>query len=1302
MTRTARWALAVLLLPVTAVLTTAAAAQADGRGGARPGTPRADAGTIAAGETHVCMVRVDDRVTCWGGDAGGQLGNGPGGGAVMRPPTAVRLPGDERARMVAVADFHSCALLQSGSITCWGANGLGQLGLGAPGPSLEFPVAPVALPGGHAAISISAAGDHTCALLTTGQVTCWGANTAGVLGNGASGGFVPAPPTPVALPGGRTATALSTSLSHTCVVLDDGGVTCWGSDGFGQLGNGALAGDIISPPAPVSLPGGRRATAVSASSGHTCALLDDGRVTCWGDDSVGQLGNGGMPGNVTSPPAPVALPGGDTAIAIATSGRDAVARGAGTCALLAGGGVSCWGDQKYGQLGNGVVADVVADVPLPPVLLPGGRSAVALSVGDARAPSGAVTCVVLDTRAVSCWGRNTDGAVGTGVPSPWIPAPFGPLVGDAPIPDLPAAVDTGFAHTCALLAAPGVVCWGDNANGEIGSSPGSPAYTASPSSVLDLAGQSAQAVGTGVDHSCALAAGEVWCWGNNAYGQLGRGGAAGGNQAVPARTAALPAGRPAIDLAVGGYHACAILDDRRVACWGNDGLGQVGDGGSSASAVTSPQLVALPTGRVAAAITAGEYHSCAVLDDGSVSCWGGNGSGQLGIGPAPSSLTTPSAPVAMPGGLQAIRIAAGDGHTCAVLSGSDVSCWGADGSGQLGNGAAGPVNVPTDRLAVQALDVDAGGSHTCVTNAAGYNCWGRNLGGQLGRGTTTTSEPAPTSPSGGSGIAAIAAGGSTTCAQRDGSVLCWGADGYGQLGNGEPRTAVASPVRVSIQSVVFAAAPGGPPATPQPPSGTGAANAATITWPVVSDPAGAPIQYFVVQASPDGGTTWPRAESTAGPETSLGIGGLAAGTYVFRLAAVNVHGTSLWSPASSPVVVTDPPGGPGGPGGGGTDPPPLVTIDPIRLADSRPGAQFVTFDGLADGTTPVAAGTFVEVPVGGRGPIPDDAAGAILNVTATGPAAPGYFTLYDCTAERPLASTVNYAVAQTVPNLAVAKLSAAGTVCIYSKADAHVVVDATGYLPAGSQLTPVTPARLLDTRPGSQQITIDSVDPTGPVAGDATIEVRVAGRGPVPAGASAALLNITVTEPGAPGHVTAWPCDPDRPLASTVNYIAGQTVANAAFVKLSPDGAVCLAAKSATHLVIDVTGWLPAGTELAPVTPVRLLDTRPGPHQITIDATDPAGPVPAETMIEVPIAGRGPVPADAATALVNITATEPLAPGYVTAFSCTPTRPTASNLNYVAGQTVPNAAIVKLSPTGTLCLFTKSTTHLIVDVTGYG
>ncbi len=257
--------------------------------------------------------------------------------------------------------------------------------------------------------------------------------------------------------------------------------------------------------------------------------------------------------------------------------------------------------------------------------------------------------------------------------------------------------------------------------------------------------------------------------------------------------------------------------------------------------------------------------------------------------------------------------------------------------------------------------------------------------------------------------------------------------------------------------------------------------------------------------------------------------------------------------------------------------------------------------------------------------------------------------------------------------------------------------------------TPLVPARLLETRSGQPTGTIDGLhQATGPIPANTTYQLRITGRASIPTSATAVALNITATQPNAPGHLTVYPCTSTStppPTASNLNYTTGQTIANAVITSLGTTGTICIHTAATTHLIIDINGYFPAPTAYTATTPSRLLETRSGQPTGTIDGLHQAtGPIPANTTYQLRITGRASIPTSATAVALNITATQPNAPGHLTVYPCTSTNtppPTASNLNYTTGQTIANAVITSLGTTGTICIHTAATTHLIIDINGY-
>jgi len=390
---------------------------------------------------------------------------------------------------------------------------------------------------------------------------------------------------------------------------------------------------------------------------------------------------------------------------------------------------------------------------------------------------------------------------------------LGPRPGSASATGV-AAVAAGGAHTCALITAGGVQCWGYNLYDQLGSGANENVST-TPVEVVGL-GSGVTAIAGGGLHTCILTmAGGVQCWGRNDLGQLGDGTTT--QRATAVNVVGLPSGVAAV--AGGGFHTCALTTGGGVKCWGLNDRGQLGDGTSGVGnmSTTPVDVVGLNSG--VAAVAAGLAFTCALTTVGSIKCWGWNSSGQLGDG----TITTSATPVDVTGLRSDIAaVAAGRHHVCVVTTAGGAKCWGQNGFGQLGDGTDG--NIRTTPVAVVGLGASVAAIapadlHTCALTAAGrVQCWGHNVEGQLGDGTTTDSST-PVDVTGlTSGVAAITASESSsmgyTCAlTAAGGVKCWGHNKFGQLGDGTS-TDRAAPVDVVGL---------GPKATPTPPSVGGTA-----------------------------------------------------------------------------------------------------------------------------------------------------------------------------------------------------------------------------------------------------------------------------------------------------------------------------------------------------------------------------------------------------------------------------------------------------------------------------------------------
>jgi len=348
------------------------------------------------------------------------------------------------------------------------------------------------------ASAISVGSYSACALLSGGSVTCWGANDWGELGSGTSSSSS----TPVTVSGLSHATAVSAGALSACALLTGGSVDCWGDNENGELGNGTTG--LSST--PVTVTGLSDATAMSAGDEFACALLSGGSVDCWGDNENGELGNG-TSGVATDSSTPVIVTGISDATAI-SAGYDFA------CALLSSGSVACWGDNEFGELGNGTTTGpgtCLSGAPCAttPVAVSGITNATAISAGYDFA------CALLSGGSVACWGDNGAGELGNGTTSSSSTPVTVTGLSHA------TAISAGYRFACALLSGGSVVCWGLNAEGELGNGT-SMNFSSTPVTVSGVS--DATAISAGYDFACALlSGGSVACWGDNGDGELGNG-----------------------------------------------------------------------------------------------------------------------------------------------------------------------------------------------------------------------------------------------------------------------------------------------------------------------------------------------------------------------------------------------------------------------------------------------------------------------------------------------------------------------------------------------------------------------------------------------------------------------------------------------------------------------------------------------------------------------------------------------------------------------------------------------------------
>ncbi|MCM2348460.1 MAG: hypothetical protein NDI69_00475 [Bacteriovoracaceae bacterium] len=762
-----------------------------------PTTLTAEPLQMSSSRYNSCAIFSDGLTRCWGASGSGQNGNNTNQtGTIAGSMEAYLLPvpADLANPIVELApksnsDAHQCGIYQDGTLKCWGRNSEGQLGQNSTlaygsnyGSANLYNALPVNL--GQTVHKVELGTLHTCAILNDRNVKCWGYNDYGQLGRqdtntiGNEAGEMEAI---VALNFTKDITDIALGDRHTCVLDADGNVFCWGRNLEGQLGLGNTltysneAGE--NPVALTAIPLGVGRTALKIDSGfyHTCALLDNSQVKCWGNNGNGQLGQedvfnrGDNPSEMGDNLPSINLGTGLAALDIYVGGHS-------TCVLLNNGKIKCWGNNSFGQLGLGLdhrlqQGDALGEMGdnLPELNLGSGVTSILHMT-----PFTPVSCVLMvegGKNVVKCFGANDSGNMGLDNGS-WgdeVSELGSNLSGvDLGTSKTIADVIGGTHHTCTLFTDGSGKCWGNNsynvlgANGAGGAWVGTGAYHMGSllSYIIPGSGVTISKLAFSREHysGCAILSGNVLkCWGYNGYGQLGQ-----NNYTNYSYIPTIPpidlGGLAPVDVSVGYVHSCAILSNGTVKCWGRNNFGQLGvgdttDRGGVAGNMAALSAINLGTGVTSSQICSGVYSNCVKTSSGQVKCWGLNTSGQLGLGHTNNmgdgaTEMGDNLPFLDLGTSRTVtKLACGSYHVCAILDNKKVKCWGANGSGQLGYGSTnnvGPsasqmgdnlayVNLGTGRT---AIDLVSGANHTCaVLDNNDIKCWGSNSFGQLGQGS---------------------------------------------------------------------------------------------------------------------------------------------------------------------------------------------------------------------------------------------------------------------------------------------------------------------------------------------------------------------------------------------------------------------------------------------------------------------------------------------------------------------------------------------------------------------------------------
>lgn len=707
--------------------------------------------------------------------------------------STVNLGNNKKALQIAAGVDFTCAILDDSSLKCWGNNQYGQLGLGNTddvgraasdmGENLQS----VDLGTGRYATYVSLGKDHACALLDNSTVKCWGRNSGGLLGlgNTDSKGFEPNTMgdnlLAINLGTGRTARQVEVANNHTCVILDNSTVKCWGDGQNGALATGGVddlgagpndLGDFLDA---IDLGTGRTAMHISMGLSSTCALLDNSDIKCWGNNSSGELGlgdennRGDQSGEMGDTLDAISLGTGLKALKIASGNSH-------QCAIVNNSALKCWGVGSAGQLGQGN-SNTSGDAPdemgdnLKTVDL--GFTGRLVRQVDAGAE---FACAITGESTVKCWGDNSKGQVGIGSAEAFLGDDTDEMRGDLNSVDLGTGrfarnISVGGEFACAVLDTSDVKCWGFNDQGQLGQgntdSIGAGATDMSTLNAIDLNGSKTSRIVAGTKHACAtLSDSSIKCWGDGTSGQLGDGnysslGDEGSEMGGNLSSIILGGNNLGTNqsLAASESHSCAILGDSTVKCWGDGGFGKLGqESDTNSPDPNALTAINLGTNLKARVIETSKDNSCAILNDSTVKCWGLGSVGVGGqgdtndIGAEASTMGDNLNPIDLGTAKTSYQLSMGDTFACSLLDDSSIKCWGTAGDGEFGEGdgaasvagtgsgqmgdALATIDLGTNRFATQ---VSCGSEYVCaLLDDSQVKCWGKNANAQLGIGDQNT------------------------------------------------------------------------------------------------------------------------------------------------------------------------------------------------------------------------------------------------------------------------------------------------------------------------------------------------------------------------------------------------------------------------------------------------------------------------------------------------------------------------------------------------------------------------------------
>lgn len=711
-----------------------------------------------------------------------------------------KIEGLENIVSISSGLLHYLALKDDGTVWAWGSNDLGQLGNG----TINNASTPIQVIGLDSVVSITGSYYNSMALREDGTVWIWGDGIRGVLGYNAPIDYKQL--TPIQIKGLENVMQVDMSYLHGAALKKDGTVWTWGFNESGQLGDGSVADHAT----PYQVQGLAGVVKISASYAHTLALTKDGKVWSWGNNYYGEIGDGS---GVQKRLVPVRAANLEGIVDIEAGELYSLA-------TKKNGSIWAWGNNMYGQLGNGtkiaqITRTLVSGIPFPTDTIPpsvpgqlkttGKTSATVVLSWEESTDNHAVKeyliykgGALLTTLGVD--GKSIDSSTGytvTGLTAGTqykftvkakdyagnISASSNEVTATTEV-SLPIAVSAGANHTLALKSDGSVWAWGNNGSGQLGDG-----YLSSlllPKQAINVT--SITAVSTGNAFSLALKSdGTVWGWGQNTIGQLGNT-ALNPQQTNPKKIEAFDS---VIAISAGSTHALALKSDGTVWAWGSNFNGELGNGTTNNLYV--PTKISSLTN--VKAISAGMFYSLALKTDGTVWAWGGNDNGQLGDGTTTNRLV----PVKISSLSGVDSITAGLYHALALKQDGTVWSWGYNSYGQLGDGTYSNRMTPVKVGSLSGIkQISAGMYHSLAKSASSVYAWGYNNSGQLGNNGYSNSA-LPVTVSSLTVTKDIEAGFNHNAVVTSSDVMTWGDNASGQLGNG---TSVSSKIPVLVKGLV--------------------------------------------------------------------------------------------------------------------------------------------------------------------------------------------------------------------------------------------------------------------------------------------------------------------------------------------------------------------------------------------------------------------------------------------------------------------------------------------------------------------